>query len=103
MFSYFNNYSAAILSNDIANNYSIFVLDCLKKYGITRENAQDYQNRVFIERVPSIYSEECTVERDRYFIDGKYCFTIEKEPSYDINNDGYISGYRFECRVVVDE
>lgn len=103
MFSYFGNHSTAVLGAEMVRSYDKFILECLGFYGITKDNVFEYRNRVFIDRTPAIYNEEHIIERDRYFIDNKYCFTIEKEITTNINSCRYVIGYDIQYRCVKDD
>ena len=97
MFSFFENHTTAILSTEMAKRYYKFILMCLKPYGIAEDNVYEYRNRVFVERMPVIFTDKCNIERDHYFIDGEYRFTIKKKVSFGDDS------YKTEHRMVVDE
>ena len=73
------------------DDYDTFLEKCLEPYGINKENAHRYADRVRIEEEgPNIEGFE-TVSYQRFYIDGKYEFTavFKQKP---VNESGFITG-----------
>ena len=59
--------------------YYKLILECLERFGITKENANDFVGRMEYDVEYSYFDEPISVVRHRYFLDGKYLFTIEEK------------------------
>lgn len=59
--------------------YHKFLRDCFKKFGITKENANDFVGRMEYDVEYSYFDEPYSIVRHRYFLDGKYLFTVEEK------------------------
>ena len=59
--------------------YYKLLLGCLERFGITKENANDFVGRMEYDVEYSYFDEPLSVVRHRYFLDGEYLFTIEEK------------------------
>lgn len=79
------------IANRARDKYDTFVEKCLEPYGIGKFNADSYRNRVRIEEENSHIEGFGLVSYQRFYIDGKYEFTvIFKQQS--VNEGGFITG-----------
>ena len=59
--------------------YYRLLLGCLERFGITKENANDFVGRMEYDVEYSYFDEPLSIVRHRYFLDGEYLFTIEEK------------------------
>lgn len=73
------------------DEYDTFLEKCLEPYGINKLNAAKYTNRVRIEEESPHIDGYDTVTYQRFYIDGKYAFTVvfKQEP---VNEGGFMTG-----------
>lgn len=69
-----------------SKEYYTFLLGCLERFGITKENANDFVGRMKYDVEYSYFDEPLSVVRHRYFLDGEYLFTVEEKQ--EIHKDG---------------
>lgn len=72
------------IANQVAREQDDLLLSWLEPYGITRENIEEYAPRVLIEE-----SYDHTIQR--FFLDGRYIFTVEKIWEWDTKYPGHVS------------
>ena len=72
------------IANQVAREQDDLLLSWLEPYGITRENANSYATRILIE-------ESSDHRFQRFFLDGRYIFTVEKIWEWDTKNPGHVS------------
>lgn len=70
-----------------AKNFDIFLEECLKPYGITKENANEWTDRVFVVMSGAGFNIP-NVQYYWYFIDNIYAFTIRKITENISANEG---------------
>ena len=94
------------MGQDIAiharDEYDTFLEKCLEPYGITKENAHRYADRVHIkEENPHIEGFE-TVSYQRFYIDSEYAFTVVfKQRSMELNESD--TGLLFSYKKVIEQ
>ena len=66
--------------------YYKLLLGGLERFGITKENANDFVGRMEYDVEYSYFDEPLSIVRHRYFLDGEYLFTVEEkqEPHKDM-------------------
>ena len=68
-----------------SKTYYKFLSGCLERFGITKENANDFVGRMEYDVEYTYFYEPLSVVWHRYFLDGEYLFTIEEKQ--EIHND----------------
>lgn len=90
------------ISYHARDEYDTFLEKCLEPYGIDKINATLYADRVYIEE-ESPHIKGCeTVSYQRFYIDGKYVFTVvfKQEP---VNYGGFATGMITTYEKVVEQ
>ena len=59
--------------------YYKLLFGCLERFGITKENANDFVGRMEYDVEYSYFDDPLSVVRHRYFLDGEYLFTVEEK------------------------
>ena len=82
--------------------YDTFLEKCLEPWGITKENSYRFKGRVRMEEENGHINGFETVSYQRFYIDGKYAFTIvfKQKP---VAEGGFISGMITTYEKVVEE
>ena len=84
------------------DEYDTFLEKCLEPYGVNKANSSRYTDRICIEEEsPHIEGFE-TVTYQRFYIDGKYEFTVVfKQQS--VNEGGYLTGVLMTYKKVIEQ
>ena len=86
---------------NVAERYDAFLQECLKPYGITKENVLDYADRVRVDRYhPVTRKDDIGMEilfYDEFFLDGQYIFSVKQIAGHEEIAPGtYRASVRYE-------
>ena len=84
---------------DVEEKYDAFLQECLKPYGITKENISKYADRITIDCLSPVATLDDSVVLNQhvFFLDGQPIFSVKQIIKYEETTPGiYKATIRFE-------